>query len=130
MTDPISDMLIRITNAQAVRKETAEIPFSRMKFEIAKILERTGFVKKVELKGKRARKPIDVTLAYENGVPVVRGARRISKPGQRIYASATDAPRAGRKRGLVLVSTSKGLMTAGEAKKLNVGGEVLCELWS
>lgn len=130
MTDPIADMLIRLTTSQAAKKESFEMPFSRMKFEVARILERTGFIKKVDLKVKRLRKPIEITLAYkEEGEPGIHGARRISRPGQRIYGTALDAQKEGKKKGIILISTSKGLMTAGEARKVKMGGEIICEVW-
>lgn len=129
MVDPISDMLNRIKNAQAVKKETVEVPFSKIKFEIGKILERTGFLQKVDLKAKRTRRSIELTLGYKDGLPAVTGVKRISKPGQRMYAPVTGLSKSGRRKGFAIVSTSKGLMTAGEARKQRLGGEILCEIW-
>ena len=129
MTDPIADMLNRIKNAQQVRKETTEIPFSRTKFEIGKILERTGFLQKVDLKTKRNRKPIEVTLKYKEKIPVIHGVQRISKSGQRVYVPVSQFGKFRRGLGIVIISTSKGLMTMGEAKEQNLGGEVLCKVW-
>ena len=129
MIDPISDMLTRIRNAQAVNKETVELPFSRMKYAIAKILERKGFVKAVDFKGKKTRKLIELKLKYEEGAPRISGVKRISKPGQRIYQPANEIKRVRGGYGVTIISTSKGIMTNEDAKKSNVGGEVLCEVW-
>ncbi|MCH8244276.1 30S ribosomal protein S8 [Patescibacteria group bacterium] len=128
MVDPIADMINRIKNAHAVKKETLEVPFSRIRFEIGKILERTGFLKKVELKTKRSKRFIEVTLEYKDGVPAILDVKRISKPGKRIYATATQLAKIARKRGIVIVSTSKGLMSAGEARAQGIGGELFCEI--
>lgn len=130
MVDPISDMINRLKNAQAVHKETVEVPFSKIRFEIGKVLERTGYVGKIELKTKRPRRPLEITLRYEkSGERRIHGVRRVSKPGQRIYATAADLGRRGGKTGIQLVSTSKGLMTGGEARKAKLGGEVLFAIW-
>ncbi|MCH7828366.1 30S ribosomal protein S8 [Patescibacteria group bacterium] len=128
MVDPIADMINRIKNAQAVKKETVEVPFSKIRFEIGKILERTGFLKKVELKTKRSKRPIELTLQYKEGMPVISDVKRISKPGKRMYATASQLTKIARRRGIVIVSTSKGLMTAGEARAQGLGGELLCEI--
>jgi len=129
MVDPIADMINRIKNAQAVKKETVEVPFSKIRFEIGKILERTGFLKNVELKTKQNKRPIELALKYKEGTPVISGVKRISKPGKRMYAAVPYLRRVARKRGIVIVSTSKGLMTAGEARTQGLGGELLCEIW-
>lgn len=129
MTDPIADMINRIRNAQAVEKETVEIPFSQMKYAIAKILERKNLVKSVEFKGKKTKKVIEISLRYKDKRPVISGVKRISKPGQRAYASAQNMKKVRGGIGIAIISTSKGLMTDSEAKKENVGGEVLCEIW-
>ena len=129
MSDPIADMLNRIKNAQAVKKETVEVPFSKIRFEIGKVLERTGFLEKVELKTKRNKRPIELTLRYKEGMPAVLGVRRVSKPGKRMYASVPQLKRVARKKGIAIVSTPKGLMTAGEARTQGLGGEILGEVW-
>ena len=128
MVDPIADMINRIKNAHAVKKETLEVPFSKIRFEIGKTLERTGFLKKVELKTRRNRRSIDLTLEYKDGISVISGVKRISKPGKRMYAGVLQLRRLAHKRGVVIVSTSKGLMTAGEAQAQSLGGELLCEI--
>ena len=129
MTDPIADMINRIRNAQAVEKETVEIPFSQMKYAIAKILERKNLVKSVEFKGKKTKKVIEISLRYKDKRPVISGVKRISKPGQRAYASAQNMKKVRGGIGIAIISTSKGLMTDQEAKKENIGGEILCEIW-
>jgi len=129
MVDPIGDMLNRIKTAQAVGKETVEVPFSQMKYAIAKILERRGWVKSVDFKGKKTKKIIEINLRYTDGVSHITGLRRVSKPGQRAYASSQEIRRVRGGQGIAILSTSKGLMADGEARKENVGGEVLCEIW-
>jgi small subunit ribosomal protein S8 len=127
--DPISDMLTAIKNAQAVKKETVEVPFSNLKFEIAKILEKNGFVEKVGKKGVKKKKVIEIKLKYENGLPAISGLKRISKPGQRIYLPVKKIRKVKGGYGIAIISTSKGVMTDKEARKLKVGGEILCEVW-
>jgi small subunit ribosomal protein S8 len=129
MTDPIADMLNRIRNAQAVGNPTVEVPFSQMKYSIAKILEHEKFVKNIELKGRKPRKVIEITLRYQDGSPRILGVKRVSRPGQRIYAPAANIKRVRGGRGIAIFSTSKGLMNDRDAKKEYVGGEVLCEVW-
>ena len=129
MTDPIADMLTRIRNAQAVNKQIVEVPFSKIRFEIGKVLERTGFLEKVELKTKRSKRPIELTLKYKEGVSVISGTKRISTPGKRMYVNTAQLTRIVRKRGVAIISTSKGIMTAGEAKTQGLGGELLGEIW-
>ena len=127
--DPISDMLTIIRNALAVKKDTVSIPFSNLKYEIAKILQKKEFVEKVEKKGKKVRKNIEITLKYQDGVPVISGLKRVSKPGQRIYIDSRRIKKVKGGYGISIISTSKGLMTNEEAKKQKVGGEILCEIW-
>lgn len=135
--DPIADMLTLIRNALAVKKETVLVPFSRMKFEIAKILEREGFIDKVEKvkrkikKGKIKPKPfLQIYLKYDqNKVPAIFGLKRISKAGQRIYLPYKKIKKVKGGYGIAIISTSKGLMTDKEARKNKIGGEVICEIW-
>ncbi len=129
MTDPISDMLTSIKNAQAVLKETVEVPFSNFKYEIAKILEKNGFIAKTEKKGKKIKKLIEITLKYDNKRPAISGLKKISKPGQRIYKKAKELKPVKGGYGIAIISTSKGLMTNKEARKQKLGGEVICEMW-
>lgn len=127
--DPIADMLTSIRNAQAVLKETVKIPFSKLKFELAKVLEKNGFVKKVEKKGRGIKRVIEIKLKYEDKLPVISGLKKISKPGQRIYAGAKEIKPVRSGYGISIISTSKGLMTDKEVRKQNIGGEVICQVW-
>ncbi len=131
VTDPIADMLTRIRNANMARKEEVEIPFSKIKWEIAKILKEEGFVKACfwNAKGKK-KAPIKVFLKYgPNQERVLHGLQRVSKPGIRSYAAATEVPAVLGGMGLTIVSTSRGILTGRDCKKQNVGGEVLCAIW-
>ena len=129
MVDPISDMLNRIRNAQAVQKETVEVPFSQIKYAIAKVLERRGFVKGVEFHGKKTKRTLEITLRYKNDLPAISGVKRKSRPGQRHYVDVGSIKKVKGGYGIAVVSTSKGIMTGSEARKENVGGELLCEVW-
>lgn len=127
--DPISDMLTAIRNAQAVGHPTVKIPFSNLKYGIAKILEREGWIEKVEKLG-RKKKFLKITLKYEeNKIPAISGLKRISKPGQRIYKGYREIKKVKGGYGMAVISTSKGLMTDREARKNKIGGEVLFEIW-
>jgi small subunit ribosomal protein S8 len=126
--DPISDMLTRIRNAVLVKKDEVMIPFSRIKFEIAKIMEAERFIAGVEVLEKERK--LKVTLKYNtDGSSSVRNLKRVSKPGKRVYASKIDLPKVLGGLGVAIVSTSAGLLTASEAKKRGLGGEVLCEIY-
>jgi len=128
MTDPIADMFSQIRNASLVQKETVEIPFSNLKFEIGKILEKEGFIKLAEVRGRKARKDIEITLRYEQKIPAIAEIKRISKPGQRIYSAGTELKRVKGGMGIAIISTSKGLMTDREARKQNIGGEIIGQI--
>lgn len=128
-TDPIADMLNRITTAQAVSKETVVLPFSKIKYEIAKILKKEGFLDVAEKKGRKTNRTLELTLKYEDKKPLISSIRRISKPGQRIYSRSKRLGRVRQGYGFSILSTPKGLMTNKEAKKQNLGGEVICEIW-
>ena len=127
--DPLVDMFNRVRNALAVGKEQVEVPHSNMKLEIAKILERLGYVKSVDSKGRKVRRTIEIALKYHDKVPAIMGLRRISKQGQRVYASAQKLFRIKKRDAVAIFSTSKGIMTDGEARKQGIGGEVVCEVW-
>jgi len=129
MTDPIADMLNRIRNAQAVNHPTVDIPFSNLKYEIAKILEKEGFVESVEKKSKKIKKIIEITLKYQNKTPAILELKRISRSGQRIYKTFKEIRPVKRGYGITIISTSKGLMTDKKARKQKLGGEVICEIW-
>jgi small subunit ribosomal protein S8 len=127
--DPISDMLTSIRNAIGVGKPTVSIPFSNLKYEIARILQRQGFVAEVVKKGRIPKKVIEITLKYNEGKPAISGLKRISKPGQRIYKGFKEIKPVKAGYGIAIISTSKGLMTDKEARKQKLGGEVICEIW-
>lgn len=127
-TDPIADMLTRIRNASAVKKPEVVIPFSKIKFAIAQILEQEGYVKKVDKKDDNFGE-IVVQLKYENKQPVIRSIKRVSKTGRRIYVGKDKLPRVLNNLGIAIVSTSKGIMTNKKAQKEGIGGEVICEVY-
>jgi len=127
--DPIADMLTSIRNAQAVLKETVVIPYSEIKFEIAKVLKKENFIEKIEKKGRKTRKSIEIKLKYDDKEPAISSLKRISKPGQRIYTAAGKIRKVRDSYGIAIISTSKGLMTNKEARKQNLGGEIICEIW-
>ena len=129
MTDPIANMLIQIKNAQAVSHPTVEILFSNLKYEIGKVLLKGGFIGKIEKKGKKTDKVIEIVLKYEDGAPRIAGMKRVSKPGQRIYLDCKKINRVKSGYGMSIVSTSKGLMSDKEARKNKLGGEIICEVW-
>ena len=126
MTDPIADMLNRIKNAQAAGHKTASFDFSKIKHEIAFILQGCNLVESVEKKGKKEKKSIKVSFK-EGSLPLK--LKKISKPGQRIYVSAKDIKPVKAGYGISIISTPKGLMTGKEAKKKRLGGEIICEIW-
>lgn len=128
-TDPISDFLIRLKNAQNVGKRVVESPSSRMKFTIAKILEREGYVSSVVERTEGPKKTITVELNVSGDAHGIRSVTRVSKPGRRVYRAATELPRVLSDIGIAIVSTSMGVMTNKEARKRKLGGEVLCEIY-
>ena len=127
--DPITNMLNSIKNAQAVLLPQIEVDFSNLKYEIAKILERKGLVEKVSKSGKKINKTLEIVLKYEDKIPAISGLKRVSKSGQRIYLPAHKIKSVRGGYGFSIISTSKGLMTGSEAKKQNLGGELICEIW-
>ncbi|MCD6178216.1 30S ribosomal protein S8 [bacterium] len=129
MTDPIADMLTRIRNAQLVSQKEVRIPFSRLKYEIAKILEENNFVEKINKVGRGPRKVIKISLKYIDGRPAISGLKRISKPGRRVYVPVKKIKRVKEGYGIAIISTPKGLMTDKEARRNKVGGEIICEIW-
>lgn len=129
MTDPITDMLNQIKNAEAVAKTEVLVPLSKIKNEIASILNKEGFVGEVKKASKGKIKALKISLKYENGVPAMAGFRRVSRPGQRIYEGHSEIKKVRGGFGISIVSTSKGLMTNKEAKKQKIGGEVICQIW-
>ena len=130
ITDPIADLLTRIRNASTAKHPSVEIPASNMKKAICQILVDEGYIKGMQVKNDTVQGTIVVTLKYQaNGEPVIAGLRRVSKPGLRVYAGASELPRVLRGLGIAIVSTSKGIMTDKAAREANVGGEVLAFIW-
>ena len=128
ITDPISDMLTRIRNASMVRKKEVRIPYSNMKFAIAKILSEEGYVGGID-KVDAGHGEIRMSLKYDNDGSTIKSIKRISKPGRRSYAGYKGLPRVLSDHGIAIVSTSQGVMTNKEARKRKLGGEVLCEVY-
>jgi small subunit ribosomal protein S8 len=129
-TDPIADMLTRIRNASAARHKELTIPSSKLKREIARILADEGFIESWDTASDGVQESLTMRLRYADGrTPVVSGLKRISKPGLRVYARKTEIPRVLGGLGLAILSTSHGVMTGSQARKLNLGGEVLCYVW-
>ena len=129
MTDPIADMLTRVRNALQARHESVEIPASKEKIEIAKILKSEGFITDYKVEGD-VKNVLTVTLKYgANNEKIISGLKRISKPGLRVYAKVDSIPRVLNGLGIAIISTSHGLMTDREARAKHVGGEVLAYVW-
>lgn len=128
ITDPISDMLTRIRNAAAVRKAEARIPFSKLKFAVAKVLAEAGYVESAE-KSSAGHGEIRVVLKYQDGESAIRRVARVSRPGRRVYASYDQLPLVLSDSGIAVVSTSQGVMTNKDARRRKLGGEVLCEVY-
>ena len=130
VTDPIADMLTRIRNANAMRYKEVEVPSSKVKVEIAKILKEEGFINDYKIKKNNVQDIIVISLKYgDNKERVITGLKRISKPGLRVYAKSEEIPRVLNGLGIAIVSTSKGIMTGKNAKASNLGGEVLAYIW-
>jgi small subunit ribosomal protein S8 len=130
ITDPIADMLTRIRNANSAKHDIVDIPASNMKKAIAQILLDEGYIASYKVIEDEKQGVIRVTLKYgANKTQVITGLRRVSKPGLRIYSNVEDMPKVMKGLGIAIVSTSKGVMTDREARKLNVGGEVLAFVW-
>jgi small subunit ribosomal protein S8 len=130
VSDPIADMLTRVRNASRARHTEVVVPASRTKREIARILKEEGFIADVQEERAGPSQMLRIELKYVDGkVPVVSGLKRISKPGLRVYAQKTDIPRVLGGLGIVIVSTSKGIMTGSQAKQAQLGGEILAYIW-
>ena len=127
--DPIADMFIRIVNGYRAKKEVVIFSHSRLKGELADILQSKGFIAGVEKRGKKIRKFLEVRLSYPNSVPVLSGCRRVSKSSRRLYTSAKAIRPVRGGLGPLILSTSRGLMTGAEAKKAGIGGEPMVEVW-
>ena len=131
MSDPIADMLTRIRNANTAKHDTVDVPASKMKIAIADILLNEGYIAKYDIVEDGAFKTLHITLKYgvDKNEKVISGLKRISKPGLRVYASAEELPRVLGGLGTAIISTNQGVITDKEARKLKIGGEVLCFVW-
>ncbi len=129
MTDPIADMLTQIRNALAVKKPSISIPHSKFKHNLAKVLIRRGYIKSAVKVGRGIKKYLKIELEYDNGVPAIEELKKISKPGQRIYVSKNEIKSVKSGFGHSIISTSKGIMYDYEARKNNLGGEVICQIF-
>lgn len=130
MTDPIADFLTRIRNALMAKHEVTEIPVSKLKWRLAEILKAEGYITDAQLVGDGLQRIIRITLKYDRGeISVVQSLQRISKPGRRKYVPADQLPRVLNGLGVAIISTSRGVMSDRECRRLNVGGEVLCHVW-
>lgn len=130
MTDPIADMLTRIRNGITSHHDHVELPASKLKVEVARILKSEGFIKNYKVAEAKPQSTLRLYLKYsDDGEPVIHGIERISRPGRRVYRNKQEIPRVLGGLGLAIVSTSKGVMAGSEAVKEGVGGEVLCQVW-
>jgi small subunit ribosomal protein S8 len=130
MTDPIADLLTRIRNGQLARHEKVTLPWSRMKEAVARALAGEGYVREIVVGGEATKRTLTVLLAYtESGEPVISGVRRVSKPGLRVYSSVRNIPSVRNGYGISVLSTPAGLLADREARRRNIGGEVVCEVW-
>jgi len=129
MTDPLGDMLVRIKNALAVKKNKVEIPYSKLKIAVLKILKDHNLIEDIKVSGEGIKKKIIVYLKYdENGAPLIEDLIRVSKPGRRVYMGYRDFKKLRSGFGFRIVSTSRGIMTDVEARKRKLGGEIICEV--
>jgi len=129
ITDPISDFLTRLRNAQIARHDSIKAPSSKVKFAIANILKEEGYLKDVNVKADGPKKILQVDLVYEGNKPKMRHIKRISTPGRRVYKKSTELPRVLSDMGIAIVSTSAGIMTNKNARKRHLGGEIICEIY-
>ncbi len=129
MTDPIADMCTRIRNAYQVRQKSIKVPYSKIKREIAKILVAEGYLKEKKIEGEGKEKIIILALGYKGKEPALRGIKRISRPGRRVYSRADKIPPVLSGLGMSIISTPQGLVTSHQARKKNLGGEVICSVW-
>ena len=129
-SDPVSDMLTRIRNAQSARHPKVDVPASKLKMEIARILKEEGYIVNFKMAEDGAKKSIRIYLKYTPGnVPVISRIERVSRPGCRVYVGSREVPKVLGGLGINILTTPRGVMTGGSARKENVGGEVLCQVW-
>jgi small subunit ribosomal protein S8 len=129
LSDPISDLLCRLRNAARAQLSEVSVPYSRLKESVADVLKREGYLADVAVEGNTSRKQIRLKLRFTGRKSVIEGLRRLSSPGRRIYAKSTEIPRVRGGLGVVVLSTSAGIVTDREARRRNLGGELLCSVW-
>jgi small subunit ribosomal protein S8 len=129
MTDPIADMLTRIRNANQMKKESVNMPASKLKQQVLELLREEGYINNVAVVKEGRFNVLKVTLKYNQSERAIRGLKRISKPGLRVYAQSQEIPKVLNGLGIAILSTSKGLMTDRKARKENIGGEILAYVW-
>ncbi|WP_444850754.1 30S ribosomal protein S8 [Mycoplasma procyoni] len=129
ITDPIADMIVRIKNAYMRKHKSVEIPHSNKKSKILEIIKREGYISSFETTGEGVSKKLVVELKYKGNTSAITGIKRVSKPGLKVYSAAADLPQVLSGYGTVIVSTSKGILTDKEARKENVGGEIIAYIW-
>ena len=128
--DPIADMLTSIRNAQAARKETVSVPYSKIKMEIAKVLAKEKFIKEADHKGKKINKMIDIVLNYDSlNRPAITSLKRVSKPSRRIYSPSSKIKKIRQGFGFQILSTPRGILSGKDARREKIGGEVICEVY-
>jgi small subunit ribosomal protein S8 len=128
LSDPLADLLTRIRNALRIKQKTVTLPYSRLKENLVKILVKNSYLKDYQLSGKPPRQSLEISLKYQNRQPAITSLTRISKPGVRIYAAVAELNQLMRGRGLTILSTSQGILTAKEAKQKKLGGEIICQV--
>lgn len=129
VNDPVSDLIIQIKNGSNANKPAISLPYSELKFTISEILAKEGFVKSVSKKGKKIKKYLDIELLYKDNAPKVKGVKRISKPGRRVYKKVGEIKPVRQGYGLLILSTPKGILTDKQARQDKVGGEALFQIW-
>lgn len=129
VTDPIADMLARLRNAQAVKKDEVLIPWSKIKYGILKVFIKENYIKDVRIEEQNGFKVLIASLGYDNGERAFKHIRRISKPSKRVYVKSNNVPYILNGLGMAVISTSKGLKTDNEVRRAKIGGELICEIW-
>jgi len=129
LSDPVADYLARVRNAISAKHDKVDIPHSRVKVEITRILKEEGFIQNYKIQEDKVQGTIRVFLKYSDGSPVITGLKQVSKPGRRVYAHKDKVPKVVGGLGISIISTSRGIMTADQSHKVGVGGEVLCQVW-
>lgn len=129
ITDPVADLLTRLRNAASASKRDIELPYSRLKADIARVLKREGYIEDFELDSTQRHPQLKIRCKYVNRVPAIAGLKRVSRPGIRRYVGSQEIPRVLRGMGIAILSTSSGVMSGREARRRNVGGELLAYVW-